>query len=332
MGQPTSTHLARARALLDLGRADDAIKALHEAIASDPEDMVLYCELGRALLARRDAGDLERAVDAANRAAAIDPMSEWPHRIASIALGANRQRRDAVVAAAEAVRRNPNDAARRQLSNALADGNWLVQAAEVSEQLVAEHPASPHALLGLAHIRLRQVRPDLAEPLIRSALAISPTDPEGVRLAGLLATMQGRTGDGAATLVRSQKLDLGASRARVTLQHTSGRIFAADGPTMAVVLALGLFTVRVLPTAGGPVECRRCFQGSASLGVSLEGAENPAEMDAAERSEPDVSCGLRFHDSELQRRGAGLVVSRLALCASEDREPVGLGLEEAEAA
>ena len=53
-------------------------------------------------------------------------------------------------------------------------------------------------------------------------------------------------------------------------------------------------------------------------------------MDAAERGEPDVSGGLGFGDPELKRCCAGLVVSGLALGASEARELVGLGLQEAE--
>ena len=53
-------------------------------------------------------------------------------------------------------------------------------------------------------------------------------------------------------------------------------------------------------------------------------------MDAAERGEPDVAGGLGFGDSEFERRCAGFVVSGLALCASEARELVGLGLQEAE--
>ena len=53
-------------------------------------------------------------------------------------------------------------------------------------------------------------------------------------------------------------------------------------------------------------------------------------MDAAERGEPDVPGGLGLGDPELQRRCAGLVVPGLALCASEARELVRLGLQEAE--
>ena len=53
-------------------------------------------------------------------------------------------------------------------------------------------------------------------------------------------------------------------------------------------------------------------------------------MDSAERGEPDVAGGLGLGDPELKRRGAGLVVSGLALGASEAGELVGLGLQEAE--
>ena len=78
------------------------------------------------------------------------------------------------------------------------------------------------------------------------------------------------------------------------------------------------------------MERRRCLERRPGLGAPLECAEDSAEMDAAERGEPDVAGGLGFGDPELECRCAGLVVAGLALCASEARELVGLGLQEAE--
>ncbi len=61
----------------------------------------------------------------------------------------------------------------------------------------------------------------------------------------------------------------------------------------------------LLATAGGAVECRRRLERGASLCVAPEGAENAAEVDAAERGEPDVAGGLGFGDPDFQRCGAG---------------------------
>ena len=78
------------------------------------------------------------------------------------------------------------------------------------------------------------------------------------------------------------------------------------------------------------MERRRRLERRPGLGVAPERAQDPAEVDAAERGEPDVAGGLGLGDPELQRRGARLVVAGLALRAAEARQLVGLGLQEAE--
>ena len=124
----------------------------------------------------------------------------------------------------------------------------------------------------------------------------------------------------------SAKTSAGASPSRRARSRRAAR-------SLAVAIERGEERVPehlLLAAAGGSVERRRRLERGPGLGAPPERAQDPAEMDAAERGEPDVPGGLGFGDPELQRRRAGLVVPGLALCASEARELVGLGLQEAE--
>lgn len=73
-------HLARARALLGLGRLDDARAALHRSRDLDPADPGLY-EIEATIL--RAKGELDAALHACEGAIALDP-----HRVSAYAMRA----------------------------------------------------------------------------------------------------------------------------------------------------------------------------------------------------------------------------------------------------
>src|ERR1700761_2953964 len=75
--------LARADAMLDMKRYDQACGVLARLVAAEPENARAWCLLARAHLG---AGRHQQAVDAANRAVSLDPSDEWPHRLASNAV------------------------------------------------------------------------------------------------------------------------------------------------------------------------------------------------------------------------------------------------------
>src|ERR1700749_4067055 len=75
--------LARADAMLDKKRYDQACGVLSRLVAAEPENARAWCLLARAHLG---AGRHQSAVEAANRAVTLDPADEWPHRLASNAL------------------------------------------------------------------------------------------------------------------------------------------------------------------------------------------------------------------------------------------------------
>lgn len=221
----TRAALMRAQALLRARRADEACRVLSTAVEGAPDDAAVLTEMANAVQQRARPGDAAAALDLVNRTVALDPDAERPHRIAAVILGNAGLRRDAVVAASEALRRAPRSTScQLQLASTLANGNWLIEAAEVAEALVAERPDWAPALRTLALIRIRQLRPDVADELIRRAIALEPENEEALRLAGMAATMRGDRAVGAARLVESQRLDLGSDRASRALRMTNGNL------------------------------------------------------------------------------------------------------------
>jgi len=97
--------LARAAAMLDVKRYDEATRLLAQVVAAEPESSRAWCLMARAHL----GGDrYAEAVDAANRAVSLDPADEWPHRLASNALVHLGHYGDALRAAHEACRLAPS--------------------------------------------------------------------------------------------------------------------------------------------------------------------------------------------------------------------------------
>src|ERR1700735_4736782 len=96
--------LARAATMLDLGRYDEASTLLARLVSAEPGSGRAWCLFARAPLGAARFAD---AVEAANRAAAIEPTEEWPHRLASNALMHLGNHGEALRAAAESPRVAP---------------------------------------------------------------------------------------------------------------------------------------------------------------------------------------------------------------------------------
>src|ERR1700692_1295891 len=91
--------------MLDLGRYDEASTLLARLVSADPGSGRAGCLFARA---HPGADRYAEAVEAANRAAAIEPTEEWPHRLASNALMHLGSHPEALRAAAESRRRGPS--------------------------------------------------------------------------------------------------------------------------------------------------------------------------------------------------------------------------------
>src|ERR1041385_1202582 len=73
----------RAEAYRDLGRSEQALPLLHQALALSPQDGSLLCQLAATYIHLKD---WNRALEYANQAVMTDPSEEWGHRLCSIAL------------------------------------------------------------------------------------------------------------------------------------------------------------------------------------------------------------------------------------------------------
>ena len=91
--------------MLDLGRYEEASTLLARLVSAEPGSGRAWCLFARAHLG---ADRFAEAVEAANRAAAIEPAEEWPHRLASNALMHLGHHGEALRAAAEARRLAPS--------------------------------------------------------------------------------------------------------------------------------------------------------------------------------------------------------------------------------
>jgi tetratricopeptide (TPR) repeat protein len=97
--------LARASAMLDVRRYDEATSLLAQLVAAEPESSRAWCLMSRAHLGTARYTD---ALDAANRAVVLDPGDEWPHRLASNALVHTGRYSEALRAAEQACRLAPH--------------------------------------------------------------------------------------------------------------------------------------------------------------------------------------------------------------------------------
>lgn len=91
-------------ALLEVGRAEEALGRLGAAVAENPEDAEAHCHLARALSLLGRSPD---ALEAATAGATLAPGWEWPHRLRSHALLELGRTQEAVAAGEEAVRLEP---------------------------------------------------------------------------------------------------------------------------------------------------------------------------------------------------------------------------------
>jgi tetratricopeptide (TPR) repeat protein len=168
--------LARAELLFDEGRPRAAIAVLESALAVYPDHAGAWCRLSAAYL---DIGEARTSLDAAKRAIALGEPA-WAHRLASLALVELGRHDEAVVSAAEAVRRDPDDwRGLVTLSEALAHGDpeQAVRAARAAIERAPEQ-ARTHEVLGdaamLAHDWM------LAETAYRDAARLDPDNPDVV--------------------------------------------------------------------------------------------------------------------------------------------------------
>ncbi|CAB4947319.1 unannotated protein [freshwater metagenome] len=218
---PAEDAAERAAALSDVGRHADAEALLRRALATDPEDAGLQAALAHVLLA---LGRSTEALEHAERTIALAPEVGYGHALRSIALGTDlRRRREAVDAAREAVRLDPEDPSCHQiLAVACLRSRWWPEALDAADRAIALDPedADAHGVRGAA--LMGSGRPAEAEDAYREALRLAPEDGDALHDLGLAVGVQGR-----GRRDEARRLLVDAARADPTDEHVRRSVLSA---------------------------------------------------------------------------------------------------------
>src|SRR6266571_4741510 len=187
--------LARASAMLDVRRFDEAAALLAGVVTAEPESSRAWCLMARAHLG---AERYTEAISAANRAVSLYPADEWPHRLASNALVHLGNFPDALRAADEACR--------------LAPGYWQTHVCVAQAALAGQ-------------------RPGVAAEAASRARALAPNEPDVHFLSGKVSLARGQLAEAREHQAQALALDPAHSgamnelgRIRLRRHDTAGAI------------------------------------------------------------------------------------------------------------
>ncbi|EPH43517.1 tetratricopeptide repeat protein [Streptomyces aurantiacus] len=179
---PNSEHplTARAAALMDLGRHDEAKELLGRRLAEDPEDARAWARLARC---HNAAEEHEEVVAATDRVLSIDPAYYDAYLVRTIALRRLQRLEESRAAAHEAIRLEPEAwQGYAVLSEALnwPQENWPLahEAALTAVRLGPEEVGAHYAVWKTALINGHH---DVRRQAVAAALRIEPDNPWAVR-------------------------------------------------------------------------------------------------------------------------------------------------------
>ena len=181
---------ARADALLEIGRYQDALPLLQSGLTQFPGDAQLLCRMAFAFL---KMGELDQASRCVNEALGADPFGEWGHRLRSVILLEGGEAAQAVQAAEEAVALNPNGAeSLHALIKALLGAKEKERAEEIAAHMRRTSPESvlTHNGSALAAMHLREW--ERVEYHSRASLALDPQLHSEVNNLGMALVHLGR--------------------------------------------------------------------------------------------------------------------------------------------
>jgi tetratricopeptide (TPR) repeat protein len=304
-------HPQDARALFDLGFVEDstgqqdaAERDYTKAIAADPKQFESHAGLG-LLFAQTNRSD--KALTELQTASQLEPADHDPAAKAQVwrSLAQLQLAHDPAAAKQsllKALQLDPghDSPADLILTGQIAEANDdLEDAATAYQRALAVDPASAGATAGLAHLLLKQNKPQEAEPLLRAAIAKHPEDPG---LAAQLATalaVQGNDGEAITTLEKLHQLQPNNSNATAMLADLYLRTGAAEKAAPLLVDAV----------QEAPNNARLLTDYGQSLIYTKQFAAAIPILDRATTADPhneEAWGGLAFAHSQLHQDSAVL--------------------------
>ncbi|MFN0044094.1 MAG: tetratricopeptide repeat-containing sulfotransferase family protein [Alphaproteobacteria bacterium] len=177
-GHPDILHLAGLVAY-QLGRPEDAVSRIGQAIAADPMIAAFHDNIGLAL---RALGRLEEAADHHRRAAVLDRHNAGTHFNLGVALQALGRQDEAVASLRRALAIAPDyPEAHAAIASSLARAGKLDQALTHVRRALASRPAYAEGHATLANILFAQGRSEDALSHYREAARLEPENAEAWR-------------------------------------------------------------------------------------------------------------------------------------------------------
>ena len=242
--------LGRASIMIDLHRYSEAARLLSTILAGQPDNSRAWCQLSRTHLG---TGNCAAAVQAADRARALDPADDWPYRLASTALLGLDQTRDAVAAALEA--RSVAPLSWRShvcLAQAATADGQLELAGEASAAALAIAPEEADVHVTAGRVALSRGELTLAQQRQEAALAIEPGHNGALNELGRISLSSRDAAGAARHFLRAARSAPGnpvfGGNTELALRQVAIRVIA----TLAAVLAAALSLVLVA-LAGQPM-------------------------------------------------------------------------------
>jgi arylsulfatase A-like enzyme/Flp pilus assembly protein TadD len=182
-----------ASAMINAGRARDAVALLDQLVRDDPSNHVFRETLARAL---RQSGDSRRAIPLYRQAVALAPNDADAWYNLAVALQETGNAREAEVALDEASKRDPG---RPEIHNirgtALAEAGNLPAAEKEFRDTVVGDPRNARAYNNLGNVLRAMNRGDEAAEAYRKAIELAPRYADPLNGLGALLVASGRARD-----------------------------------------------------------------------------------------------------------------------------------------
>ena len=185
-------YLHRAEALIEIARWREAIHELHQYLRLSPEGYRGVCSLAQCYY---NLKEYEPALKWARRAAEINPLDEWAHRLQAIVLRKQNRSKEAFAAAREAARLAPQEPfALHILACCELDVGQLDHAQQNAERMREIAPEEKLAYSMLGQVAMKRQQWQQAETNFRQALELDPNSYEAMNNVGWCLLKQAQSG------------------------------------------------------------------------------------------------------------------------------------------